>query len=559
MYVPTAAPSMPTGEAARHAQAIANWVRQAPPTSAASAVITPPPSVLEWGEANFYYVHPNTGRPTLLRFMPHQRTILELFFNPKYATLLGCPPDTSFQTLVYSTVKKSGKTAIAALVARWIAETWGSHSEVYALANDLEQARGRIYAAALTSIELDSRYSRADKGIPGVWRIIEREAMHLPSHSTLRAVSADYKGEAGSNPVATLWSELWGYSSEASQRLWEELTPVPTRPRSIRYVETYAGYEGESSILNDLEDRVKRDGRRLTLDELRGLGLDWPWPDQQLPFFIHRDTRTFAYWDSGPEARRMPWQTPQYYKAQHGELRTNAFLRLHENIRVANIDEFVPLEWWQRLATPRANEPLNTHTPIVIGADASVTSDCTALVAVSRDPLTPDNVLQRLCQVWQPTPDNPLNYSLTIEPTLRRWCTGHIHPRTEDCDTHALVGVLGKCIPTTPYNVVEVAYDQYQLHDMMTRLRNEGVAWCRPFSQMGDRMVADKALFDAIRDQRMHHTGDPVLTEHVQNVGAKIPPDDNSKLRLVKKAPKSKIDAVVALSMASYECRRLML
>lgn len=488
-----------------------------------------PPDVVTWAEKNFY-IPTDEGKPRLISLLPHQKIILECFFNPKLAVSLNCGPN--FQTLIYSTIKKSGKTAIAAMVARWITETWGSHSEVFSLANDLEQARGRIYQAAITSIELSPGYSRQAKGIAHKWRIIERQATHLPSHSTLKAVSADYKGEAGSNPVATLWSELWGYESESAVRLWEELTPVPTRPRSIRYVETYAGYEGESAILNELEDRIKKDGIRLTRTQLNQLGCDWPFPDIDLPFYYHPSTRTFAYWDTGLAARRMPWQTPEYYIAQENELRPSAYRRLHLNERVSNAETFIQREWWERL-TIQTPPPLTANTPLVVGADASVTGDCTALVAVSRDPTNPTQVLQRLCRTWQPSAGHPLDYSQTIEPTLREWCQR--------------------------YNIVQIAYDAYQLHDLMTRLRNDGVTWCRPFSQNADRSIADKALFDLIRDQRIHHTGSEELAEHIFNCGAKVPAGDNSRLRLVKKTNKSKIDAAVALSMASSECLRLNL
>lgn len=508
---------------------VAGYLKSSSPQAAQQ---TAPPDVITWGERSFY-IPSEDNLPRLIRFTPHQRTILTLFFDPKVARYFNCKPN--FQTLVFSTVKKSGKTAIAALVARWITETWGSHAEVFALANDLEQARGRIYQAALNSIELDPKYRRADKGIADQWRLIERQASYLPTHSTLKAVSSDYKGEAGSNPTATLWSELWGYETEASIRLWEELTPVPTRPRSIRYVETYAGYEGESSILNDLEDRIKKEGYQLTRDDLLALGFnypDWPYPSSEpLPFYVHPSTRTFAYWDTGESARRMPWQTPEYYIAQQGELRTSAYRRLHLNERVSNDNEFVPREWWERLAR---SLPLPTkNEPLVVGADASVTGDCSALVAVSRDPENPQNVIQRMCAVFSPTPGHPLDYTQTIEPKLREWCAN--------------------------YNVVQIAYDQYQLHDMMTRLRNEATAWCRSFGQQGDRLIADKALFDMIRDQRIHHTGDSTLTEHILNCAAKVPPDDNTRLRLIKRAPKSKIDAAVALSMAAHESLRLNL
>ncbi|RPJ64156.1 MAG: hypothetical protein EHM23_00855 [Acidobacteria bacterium] len=489
-----------------------------------------PTNVSDWAEKNFY-IPTDFSTPRLIKLLPHQRIILDLFFNPKVAQSLIQAPH--FQTLVYSTIKKSGKTAIAAVVARWITETWGSHSEVFSLANDLEQARGRIYQAAITSIELTPSYSRQAKGIPNRWRIIERQATHLPSHSTLKAVSADYKGEAGSNPVATLWSELWGYESESAVRLWEELTPVPTRPRSIRYVETYAGYEGESAILNELEDRIKKDGIRLTRTQLQDtLQIDWPFPDIDLPFYYHPPTRTFAYWDTGLPARRMPWQTPEYYSAQEGELRPSAYRRLHLNERVSNAETFIQKEWWSRLANTTLTDP-GPNTPLVVGADASVTGDCTALVAVSRDPDNPTQVLQRLCRVWQPSAGHPLDYSQTIEPTLREWASR--------------------------YNVVQIAYDAYQLHDLMTRLRNDAISWTRPFSQNAERSIADKQLFDLIRDARIHHTNDPTLAEHLYNCGAKIPAGDNSRLRLIKKASKSKIDAAVALSMACSEALRLNL
>lgn len=513
-------------------QVLAQYLRNTSPqaNTRTSAV---PDDVISWGERNFY-IPAEASVPRLISFLPHQKTILKLFFDPRYAAALGCTPN--FQTLVFSTIKKSGKTAIAALVARWITETWGSHAEVFSLANDLEQARGRIYQAAITSIELDPRYRRADKGISNLWRTIERQSTYLPTHSTFKAVSSDYKGEAGSNPTATFWSELWGYESETAQRLWEELTPVPTRPRSIRYVETYAGYEGESAILNELEDRIKKTGYRLTLRDLRLLGFthaDWPFSeDEPLPFYVHPPTRTFAYWDSGLAARRMPWQSPAYYAAQEGELRPSAYRRLHLNERVSNDEEFIPREWWERLARTDI-PPLDSKTPIIIGADASVTGDCTGIVAVSRHPRDPSQLAQRLCRVWHPSPGKPLNYRDTIDATLREW--------------------------TKQYNVVQIAYDQYQLHHLMTELRNDAVAWCKPFSQNAERSIADKQLYDLIKDARIYHTGDPDLTEHIQNCAAKVPKDDNSRLRLIKKASKSKIDLAVALSMASHEALRLNL
>jgi phage terminase large subunit-like protein len=49
---------------------------------------------------------------------------------------------------------------------------------------------------------------------------------------------------------------------------------------------------------------------------------------------------------------------------------------------------------------------------------------------------------------------------------------------------------------------------------------------------------------------RVSHNGDPNLREHVLNARAKLQKDEDSKLRMVKKAPNRKIDLAVAASMA---------
>jgi hypothetical protein len=67
----------------------------------------------------------------------------------------------------------------------------------------------------------------------------------------IEAIANDAPSEAGANQGSTGWDELWGYTSERSLRLWEELTPVPNKP-SVRFVTTYAGWENESKLLWDL-------------------------------------------------------------------------------------------------------------------------------------------------------------------------------------------------------------------------------------------------------------------------------------------------------------------
>lgn len=313
----------------------------------------------------------------------------------------------------------------------------------------------------------------------------------------------------------------WTGNSEASRRLYDELTPVPTRKRSVRYIETYAGFTDESDLLLDLY-KLGMQGRRLTHSEI-----DWPFPDQP-PVWVHERAKLFMYWDSGEVARRMPWQTNEYYETQAATLRPETFNRLHLNLWGSSTDSFLPEAWWN--ACYAHVPPITDMIPVVLGVDASVTGDCTALVGVTRDPDNATNVMLRFYEVWQPSKGSPMDLGI-LEARIRELAT--------------------------QYNIVEVAYDSYQLHKVMTDIRNDGVAWCRPFSQGSAREIADKALYDIIRDRRIKHSAGQQFLEHIQAAAAKA--TTGEKIRIVKKSNSQHVDLVVALSMAASECLRLLL
>src|SRR5437763_14512183 len=81
---------------------------------------------------------------------------------------------------------------------------------------------------------------------------VQSKNIYLANGTTITALSGDYAGAAGSNHGFISYDELWAYVSESSTRLWEELTPVPTRKTSVRFISTYAGFEGESELLMNL-------------------------------------------------------------------------------------------------------------------------------------------------------------------------------------------------------------------------------------------------------------------------------------------------------------------
>ena len=73
--------------------------------------------------------------------------------------------------------------------------------------------------------------------------------------ATIIAIASDAASAAGANPVITSFDELWGYVSERSRRLWDEMITSPARKISCRLTVSYAGFSGESVLLEELHKR----------------------------------------------------------------------------------------------------------------------------------------------------------------------------------------------------------------------------------------------------------------------------------------------------------------
>src|SRR5215471_10036179 len=185
-------------------------------------------------------------------------------------------------------------------------------NECLVVANDLEQARARAFASCEGIIEHNPELKAECE--------IQQKNIFLNNGTRLTAISSDYQGASGSNHGWVSYEEIWAVTSENGRRLFEGLTSVPTRRNSVKFIATYAGFEGESELLMDLYKKgVGKD------EHSEGLGESI---HPVLPIYANRESRIFAYWD---HKARMPWQTPQYYEAQKKNLRSGTYLRLHEN------------------------------------------------------------------------------------------------------------------------------------------------------------------------------------------------------------------------------------
>lgn len=416
-------------------------------------------------------------------------------------------PDGTFpySIILWSDVKKSIKSTVAAAVLLWMAfqSPWGSMKIV---ANDLKQADSRVAYYVRRAIDIHPVMNKIAK--------VTNYNVELPNKCKIEAVPVDPKGEAGGNDDMVVYSELWAATNKAAQRMWTETTLSPTKMgKSFRWVETYAGFIGASPLLEQLYVQGVTNG------EILDISKDF---DPPLNVYENKPARLFCLWNQTP---RMPWQTPEYYAQEEAVLQTSEFERVHRNQWVNSQNAFVPPEWWyacEESENHKMSELSQIETPCVIAMDAAVSGDTFGLIMISgKGDGTCAEV--RYANIWKPPKSGKIDFS-EPEEEVRRLISS--------------------------YNVVEITYDPYQLEDMAGRLRNELVVHLHTFNQSSERAIADKRLQDMIRERRVYHRGEPDLTQHIINADVETSAEEN-RLRIVKRAPYLKIDLAVCLSMAA--------
>lgn len=474
------------------------------------------PDPADWIEKNVYVDRPRdtiTGEilePGPIRLAEYQKRVL------REALSRVSDGKLRYKTVLWSEPKKSGKTAIAAAVTLYAGHNTKA-ANIFCLANDGKQSADRIFSASRRTVELHNTLGGIFRGIQC---IMSPPKIRMANGSVIEAIPCDAAGEAGAEPFLTVWSEMWGYSQTYKEKLWTEMTIPPTLDGyAMRWVESYAGYEDESTVLWNLYTVGVTNGRRL-------------WDD--LPVYVNDAAKQLTFWSEEP---RQPWQTKEYYESESLALLPNEFARIHRNQWVTSTTAFLDdIGRWDRLKDVELCERVrhDYNIPIVCSLDASVSGDCCALYAVTRHPDDPwdaetRRVIEVTYRVWKPPQGGKINYSETLEPAVRE------------------ISAL--------YNVYKWVYDPYQLHKLCTDLFMAGIGTFEEFNQSGRRLKADKQFWDLIIQRQFTHSGNLDVREHVMNAAAKS--EGERYIRLIKKAAGRPIDLAVAASMACDECLRL--
>lgn len=437
--------------------------------------------VVKFAEEQFYL--PDTGKP--IKLLKHQKKILRLAFTP----VRGRMP---YSTIVYSCPKKSGKTTIGALVALWWALSQEPYNEIFLAANDWEQAKSRVFQMITRAVKLN----------PHLGPVVTNSAVTFPETDTkIEAIASEYAGAAGANPGLTVWDELWAYIHESSHRLYEELTPSPTRKNSVRLIVTYAGFEGESLLLKELYDRGMK-GERI---------------DDELPIYVNNGL--FMFWDHEP---RMPWLTPEYYEDQRAALRPSAFARMHRNEWVNSESAFIEPEWWDACVDPELTPMLaGKDERIFVGVDAATKRDSLAVAGVRYD-RDLGKVVLAFHRIWTPKPDAPLDLEETVE--------------------NYLVEQAGR------FRIRAVLYDPYQMARSSTTLKKAGLRMVE-YPQTSERLTAmGDNLFSLIKNGNLIAYNAPEIRLALARA---VAIESSRGWRIAKEKQSHKIDIVIALGMAA--------
>jgi len=277
------------------------------------------------------------------------------------------------------------------------------------------------------------------------------------------------------------------------------MVPVPTRRIACRLTVTYAGFEGESALLESLYKRGK-EGDQIAPDLYAAGGL--------LMFWTHEFT--------------APWQTEAWREQMREQHRPNAFLRQIENRWVTTESTFVDMSWWDACIDADGHPLLeDARLPVYLGVDASLRRDSTAIVAC-----TYHRPSKKVALVWhrifQPSPDDPLDFERTIEATIlaldRR------------------------------FKIKECRYDPYQMVASAQRLTAWGVPMVEFPQTVGNLTEASSNLYELIKGANLTVYADAEMRLALSRC---VAVETTRGWRIAKDKTSHKIDVIVALAQAA--------
>ncbi len=397
-----------------------------------------------------------------------------------------------FSELIYSAPKKSGKTTLAAIITLTIIVLYGGrYGEAILAANDYEQAVSRVFLMCRRIIEC-SPLLRDEARI-----IQDRISI---GRASIIAIPSGYESAAGSQQNIAVFDEPWAYQSERLRRLVDELCPVPTKQVACRLYVSYAGWKGESVLLEELYTRGKQ--------------------QPQIAPSLYAGNGLLMAWHHLPVA---PWQTERWLEEMRRSLRPHQFQRMIQNMFVDNSGSFIEMAQWDKCVdVALGHTPANPLLPVFCGLDASVKHDNTALLLTTTDKHSREiRVVDH--RIFQPSAAEPLDFEDTIERTILEW--------------------------SKRYQLKGVWFDPYQLASTAQRLTKAGIKMIEYPQSRPNLTACSQNLYDLIMSQSLRCYPDNNIRLAISRATAVESPRG---WRIAKESSSHKIDIVVALAMSAF-------
>ena len=439
-----------------------------------------------------------------------------------------------FNTAYIEIPKKQGKSELAAAVALLLTCGDGEErAEVYGCAADRQQA-SIVFEVAADMIRMCPALNKRCKILTATKRIV-----YLPTNSFYQVLSAEAYSKHGFNIHGVVFDEL---HTQPNRKLFDVMTKGSgdARMQPLYFLITTAGTDTKS-ICYETHQKAK--------DILAGRKIDptfYPiiygadeaddWTDPEIWKKANPSLGITVGIDKVKAACESAKQNP-------GE--ENAFRQLRLNQWVKQSIRWMPLEKWDRCALAVNEDDLEGRV-CYGGLDLSSTTDITAFVLVF-PPRDEDDKFIILPYFWIPE-ENMAARVIRDHVPYEVWeRQGFLHT-TEGNVVH--YGYIEKFIEDLGerFNIREIAFDRWGAVQMVQNLEGMGFTVV-PFGQgFKDMSPPTKELMKLVLEEKIAHSGHPVLRWMMDNIYIRTDPAGNIKPD--KEKSTEKIDGAVATIMA---------
>jgi len=439
-----------------------------------------------------------------------------------------------FNTAYVEIPKKMGKSELAAAIALLL--TCGDNeerAEVYGCAADRQQA-SIVFEVAADMVRMCPALNKRVKILASTKRLI-----YLPTNSFYQVLSAEAYSKHGFNIHGVVFDEL---HTQPNRKLFDVMTKGSgdARMQPLYFLITTAG-DNVNSICYEVHQKAKdllagRKHDATFYPVIYGAEEDDDWTDPKVWKKVNPSLGITVSIDKIKAACESAKQNPA---------EENSFRQLRLNQWVKQAVRWMPMEKWDKCAFKVDPEKLKGRV-CYGGLDLSSTTDITAFVLVF-PPVDEDDKFHILPHFWIPEDNLDLrvrrdhvNYDLWQKQGFLKTTEGNV---VHYGFIESFIEELG-----TQYNIREIAFDRWGAVQMTQNLEGLGFTVV-PFGQgFKDMSPPTKELMKLTLEEKIAHSGHPVLRWMMDNIFIRTDPAGNIKPD--KEKSTERIDGAVALIMA---------